>query len=514
MPGVLLKRHVPDTANPSPFDHPNEPDWSQLAEEAAHNADLDNTGQLPPPPEVIELDDDNDIVYVPPHNIVSPLVKQEPNISLLSSSRFGQCSSSSVQPPRVSHIPPPTQSTQTSLRDHCLPHRLDDFHLFTTVAEEHRQPPEQPYHTAGGTDVDLAIQDEERMAHLCHFVMVHTATSLTLAQQGHPTKKQYGLKAGLKRFGSCGDTAVTKELSQLHTLNCFCPCDPCSLTRKDRRNALSSLMFLTEKRSGEVKARACANGSVQCQHVAKEEAAAPTVTSEAMFVQSTIYAHETRDMATCYIPGAFLQAVNPDFVLMRLDGILAELIVKVAPKLYHKYVTTNSKGKPVLYVQLEKAVYGMMKSALLFCRKLVADLISLGFEINPYDPCVANKLINGKQMTICWHVGDLFIGHVDPTVVTSFLDWLAQRYDTDNKKLNVVRGHKHDYLGMNLDFSTNGEVCIDMIPYIKKIIEAFPEKITGVQSTPAGDHLFQVRPPPKAKFLSEEHVGNHYYQLS
>ena len=175
-----------------------------------------------------------------------------------------------------------------------------------------------------------------------------------------------------------------------------------------------------------------------------------------MFIQSKIYANENHDVATCDIPGAFLQADNPDFVLMRLDGILAELMVKIAPKLYRKYVTTNAKGKPVLYVQLEKAVYGMMKSALLFYRKLVADLISLGFEINPYDPCVANKIINGKQLTICWNVDDLFIGHVDPTVVTSFLDWLAQRYDTEDKKLNVVCGHKHDYLGMNLDFSTSG----------------------------------------------------------
>jgi len=154
--------------------------------------------------------------------------------------------------------------------------------MFTMVTDEHCQSPEHSYHTAGGTDIDLTIQDEERMAHLCHFVMVHTATSLHLAQQGQPTKQQYGLKAGLKRFGSRGDTAVTKELSQLHTMNCFRPCDPHSLTRDDRRNALSSLMFLTEKRTGEVKARACANGSVQRQHVAKEEAAAHTVTSEAL----------------------------------------------------------------------------------------------------------------------------------------------------------------------------------------------------------------------------------------
>jgi hypothetical protein len=192
-------------------------------------------------------------------------------------------------------------------------------------------------------------------------------------------------------------------------------------------------MFLTETRSSEIKARACANGSTQRLHIAKDKATAPTVTLEAIFIQSTIFAHEGRDIATCDIPGTFLQVGNPDYVLMRLDGILDELMVQVAPSLYCKYVTANTKGKAVLYVQLEKAVYGMMKSALLFYRKLVADLTSLGYTINPYNPCVANELINGKQMTICWHVDDLLIGHVDSSVVTTFLAWLASRYDTADK---------------------------------------------------------------------------------
>ena len=492
MPGVLLERHIPIPGDQSPFDEPYAPDWFDLADEAAHNGDLDTTELLPPPPDVIELDDDEDeFVYTPPHTTTSPFVKQEPT-------------SPPPPPTPVASVLPSATSTRHGARSRRPPRRFNDYHMFTTVADKHHQPPEHPYHTAGGTDVDLAIQDEERMAHICHFVMVHTANRIHLAQLGQPTKKQYGLKAGLRQFGSRGDTAVTKELSQLRTMNCFRPRDSRTLTRADRRNALTSLMFLTGKRTGEVKARACANGSVQRTHIAKEEAAAPTVTSEAIFIQSTIYANERRDVATCDIPGAFLQADNPDFVLMRLDGILAELMVKIAPTLYRKYVTTNAKGKPILYVQLEKAVYGMMKSALLFYCKLVADLLSLGFTINPYDPCVANKTIDGKQLTVCWHVDDLFIGHVDPTVVTSFLDWLAQRYNTTDKKLNVVRGPKHDYLGMNLDFSSAGAVKIDMIPYIAKVIDAFPETITGVQSTPAGDRLFQVRPHDEAKFLPEE----------
>jgi hypothetical protein len=148
-------------------------------------------------------------------------------------------------------------------------------------------------------------------------------------------------------------TIITWPLIEL----IICPSPPMTNTLKqeEKCNALTSLMFLTEKHSGEIKACACANGNVQCNHIAKEVATSPTVTSEA-------------------IPGAFLQTENPDYVLMRLDGILAKIMVKVAPALYHKHISAIQKGKPVLYVQLEKAVYGTMKSMLLFYCKLVADL--------------------------------------------------------------------------------------------------------------------------------------------
>ena len=165
------------------------------------------------------------------------------------------------------------------------------------------------------------------------------------------------------------------------------------------------------------------------------------MTSEAIFLLGTIFTHKRRDIAKCDIPGAFLQADNPNFALTCLAGILVELMVQVAPALYRKYVTTNATGKAVLYVQLKKAVHGMMTSALLFYRKLVVDLTSLGYVINPYDPCVLNKMINSKQMTICRHVDELIIGHVDPSVVTNLLTWLASRYDTAYKKLNLTRDH-------------------------------------------------------------------------
>jgi hypothetical protein len=63
-----------------------------------------------------------------------------------------------------------------------------------------------------------------------------------------------------------------------------------------------------------------------------------------------------------------------------------------------------------------------------FYRKLVADLEGDGFKLNRYDPCVANKDINGKQMTVCWYVNDLKVSHCDLKQLTIFGDWLSKKY--------------------------------------------------------------------------------------
>ncbi len=111
-----------------------------------------------------------------------------------------------------------------------------------------------------------------------------------------------------------------------------------------------------------------------------------------------------------------MHADNEDYVIMKMVGTLDELMVKTNPKLYRQYVILE-KGKSVLYLRLQKALYGMMKSALLFYRKLVSELQEMGFEINPYDPCVANKTVNGTQMTIRWHVDDLMISHLSQSKI-------------------------------------------------------------------------------------------------
>ena len=96
---------------------------------------------------------------------------------------------------------------------------------------------------------------------------------------------------------------------------------------------------------------------------------------------------------------------------MVIRGKTAELLVRLNLDLYRPYVWCTKKGVPMLYVQTENALYGMLRAALLFYRKLRADLEDMGFEVKPYDPCVANRIVNGSQCTVVWHVDDLKVSH-------------------------------------------------------------------------------------------------------
>ena len=76
--------------------------------------------------------------------------------------------------------------------------------------------------------------------------------------------QQLSLNKGLKKLGKKGRNAACKELHQTHNRVKFKPVDVNSLTPEERKKAIKSLMFLTEKRNGTMKGRTCANGSTQC----------------------------------------------------------------------------------------------------------------------------------------------------------------------------------------------------------------------------------------------------------
>ena len=73
---------------------------------------------------------------------------------------------------------------------------------------------------------------------------------------------------------------------------------------------------------------------------------------------------------------------------------------------YKAYVTRYKRRFNQLLIRWPNALYGTMVASLIYYRKFIKSLTSIGFEINLYNPCVANKVIYSSQMTIFFHVDE------------------------------------------------------------------------------------------------------------
>jgi hypothetical protein len=151
-----------------------------------------------------------------------------------------------------------------------------------------------------------------------------------------------------------------------------------------------------------------------------------------------------------------------------------------------------------LLVQCQNALYGTMVASILYYRKFVKSLMDIDFVINTYDLCVANKKIEGEQMTSCFHVDDFKLSHRKNKIMNSMIEYLRQEYEINFKDgsgaMTASRGNIHNYLGMTLDYTVPGQVKITMFDYFDKIIAAFDNaepKGGGKKSSVAPVSLFK-----------------------
>ncbi|KAG7352414.1 reverse transcriptase RNA-dependent DNA polymerase [Nitzschia inconspicua] len=194
-------------------------------------------------------------------------------------------------------------------------------------------------------------------------------------------------------------------------------------------------MFLKEKRRGTIKSHGCADGPKQRLHKTKEETSSPALNIKAFWTEQywrSFYAWNAPTVS----------------LLQSLDG------------------------KKVLYKQLDKALYGAVQRALLFWKKLPTFVVdTLGFEINRYDACVANKIVNSKPCTIAWYMDDLKLSHEDPAVFKDIFVKLQAKFGNE-APLPVTCGKVHNYLGMRIDYSIDAKVQLQCRPWWKKLLHS------------------------------------------
>jgi len=196
-----------------------------------------------------------------------------------------------------------------------------------------------------------------------------------------------------------------------------------------------------------------------------------------------------------------MQADMDEETYVKIQGKMAEIFISLDPEYYGPYQCIEN-GKVTIYLYLHKALYGTLRAAILFWENLTSTLKAMDFKINDYDMCVANKIINGSQCTITWHVDDLKISHRDPSVVDDIIHNINAVYG-EVQEITIKRGKKHDYLGMDVDMEQEGKVIISMKKYIQDMLAELPKDMDGVSATPAAKHLFEVN-DEKPKYLDAE----------
>ena len=317
---------------------------------------------------------------------------------------------------------------------------------------------------------------------------------------------QYPVGKGLKVFGQPGVDAVKSEMKQLVDMGVMDPVRKSMMTAEESQSALPYLMFLKQKRSGKIKGRGCADGRRQRLYKSKEETSSPTVMTESVFITAAIDAMEGRHVVTVDVPGAFMQTDVDEKIHIRLEGPMVKLLCQVDPR-YKKYVV-NEKGKPVVYAKLRKALYGTLQASYLFWKDITRELEKDGFEVNPYDWCVANKTVDGKQCTVTWHVDDLKISCVDRKPIDELVEQLNQRYGKF-KQLTINDSKVHDYLGMTLDYTKSRKVQVSMLQYVDELLGQCPDDMNGTSITPAGNNLFEVNEDDEPLDIAKREVFHH-----
>ena len=120
---------------------------------------------------------------------------------------------------------------------------------------------------------------------------------------------------------------------------------------------------------------------------------------------------------------------------MIIREVLVYMLMQMDPKEYGPNVIYE-KGKNLLYIEVLKSIYGILKQDLLSYNNLGKDLETYGFKFNPYDSCVFNNYIEGEKIRIVLHVDDVKESNEDTKAVYSFKQWTEFMYG--DKKIGNI----------------------------------------------------------------------------
>ena len=254
-------------------------------------------------------------------------------------------------------------------------------------------------------------------------------------REKHETAFHISVMKAVQEYGQEATDSILKELTSVHEKGVFKQVRYKDLTPKERKAIIRSSMFLKQKflSTGvfeRLKARLVAGGHLQDRsEYADSERSAPTVSLQSLYLVAAIAAHERRVVKVMDVGTAYLNAGMKKTVLMKVDKVLSKYLLKVDSNY-------TLEDDDTIIVRLEKALYGCLESAQLWNEMLTKTLMRLGFKCNERDPCVFNTVREGRQVTVCVYVDDLFCTSANE----GDCEWVHDELVKEYKEVSISSG--------------------------------------------------------------------------
>jgi hypothetical protein len=289
-----------------------------------------------------------------------------------------------------------------------------------------------------------------------------------------------------RKFDKKAEDAAMKELTQIYDRGTLQFIDKSLMTAEQNKKLIRTGMIFDDKYDvngafERLKARLVARGN-EMDATLYEQKSSPTISTVHVMMLLAIAAKNGRYIRVLDIGNAFLEAdmKEGEDVFVILDPVNSKILSSIDASV-KQYM--DERGRVV--AKLKKALYGCITAAKLWFDKLSEILRKKGFINNPCDPCVMNKEISGKQISIGFHVDDLLVTCVDNDIIDDVVYYLKSEFREVKEKSGAIIG----YLGMRLNISEEG-IKVDMNAYTDKILTEYPEEKCA--PTPASDDLFEI----------------------
>jgi len=280
------------------------------------------------------------------------------------------------------------------------------------------------------------------------------------------------------------EKSIEDEIMGLIEREALSPVDQSNFDWKTKKVIPMSLFLRDKYTDGKfikLKARLVAGGHRQDRSLyPTARRSSPTVNIQSIFTMLNIAASESRSVLSFDVGMAFLEADIDEEIYMILDKMTTSVLIKMHPE----FGILAKNGK--ILVQLKKALYGCVQSSKLWYDRIKTFLYSIGFECNPMDQCVFNRIskIDGSQCTIGLHVDDGLVTCANKDELKLLIEQLSNEFE-----LTVHEGPILEYLGMKIDLS-NDTCILTMKNYIQALLS--DSSISSYAKTPAANNLFDI----------------------